>query len=772
MKLDVTALSPRIRNPVLLGLGAVVLFLLLAAYGPLNPALHEASNNELVRNILGSVGTFLSNLLVGGVGYAAYAIPVILMGKILSIVLHERESRKWIGALSVLGFALVIASLCWLVGAWIGFPSEAVRDAGGVVGFALVSATEAFIPTKIAAVLATVVLMFGLQLAIRFSWLVVFGLIGKFVYFSSTKVAQAVVGFVKELRAFKRSRRTPNLARTGVATRTRREPNVETSANTTATAQTAQSKRKDPTLGARSKPTSKTQTPTKPRAATRTTTTPLKMKSPDLGLLETARAEPVSAVSKESIRRIADQLAGKLADFGVDAEVVSVLTGPVVTRFEIQPAPGLKASKISGIAKDLARALAVMSVRIVEVIPGKSVVGVEIPNDERSLVSLREVMQISRRSGVLNSPLDIVLGRDVSGEPVIASIEKMPHVLVAGTTGSGKSVCINAILVSLLLQATPEQVKLIMIDPKMLELSVYDEIPHLLAPVVTDMQDAHHALGWCVAEMERRYQLMASLSVRNVSGYNALIEEAQKSGEEIVDPIAVAEGRLDAEPLQKLPSIVVVVDELADMMMIVGKKVEQLICRIAQKARAAGIHLILATQRPSVDVLTGLIKSNIPCRISFYLSSKIDSRTILDQGGAEQLLGHGDMLYLPPGSGVPVRVHGAFVSDHEVIRVADHWREQGGEPEYIAAVTNGEVAAATELTGMFAGDDDVDEHFNDAVEFVQRTRRVSISSVQRKFRIGYNRAARIVESMEEAGIVSSPDDSGNRQVLAQESAAG
>jgi S-DNA-T family DNA segregation ATPase FtsK/SpoIIIE len=453
-------------------------------------------------------------------------------------------------------------------------------------------------------------------------------------------------------------------------------------------------------------------------------------------------------------------------------EVVEVNPGPVITRFEIKPAPGVKVSKISNLAKDLARSLAVLSVRVVEVIPGKSVVGIEIPNEEREMVRLSEVLN-ARVFQDSSSALTLALGNDIGGNPMVANLAKMPHLLVAGTTGSGKSVGVNAMILSMLLKATPEEVRFIMVDPKMLELSIYDGIPHLLAPVVTDMKDAANALRWCVAEMERRYRLLASLGVRNLAGYNRKVKDAAAAGEPLLDPTwkpdeYLADDEQERPELETLPFIVVVIDEFADMMMIVGKKVEELIARIAQKARAAGIHLILATQRPSVDVITGLIKANIPTRMSFQVSSKIDSRTVLDQGGAEQLLGHGDMLYLPPGSGLPVRVHGAFVDDDEVHRVVSAWKARG-EPVYVDDVLNG--AEGENLPGVpnlseGGGDSEGDALFDEAVAFVTEGRRVSISSVQRKFKIGYNRAANLVDAMEASGVVSAAGHNGAREVLA------
>ena len=469
-----------------------------------------------------------------------------------------------------------------------------------------------------------------------------------------------------------------------------------------------------------------------------------------------------SSLSESELNQIASLLETKLEEFGIEASVESVLPGPVVTRFEIQPAPGTKASKITNIAQDIARSLSVSSVRVVEVIEGKSYVGIEIPNNNRKMVRLTEILS-SKAFKSSPSSLSLALGQDISGNPIVVDLAKMPHLLVAGTTGSGKSVGLNAMLLSLLFKSDPEDVRLILVDPKMLELAVYDGIPHLLTPVITDMTDASNGLRWCVAEMDRRYKLMSMMGVRNLAGFNKKVQEAEKNGKQMLNPLNEDED----EYLEVLPSIVVVVDEFADMMMLVGKKVEHLIARIAQKARAAGIHLILATQRPSVDVITGLIKANIPTRIGFQVSTKIDSRTILDQGGAEQLLGYGDMLYLPPGVGVPVRVHGAFVGDDEVHRVVNDWKSRA-EPNYVE-----EITSSSQDTGPIPGwsgsdsssSEETDELYDEAVNFVIDSRRASISAVQRKLRIGYNRAARLIETMEEAGLVSEMSSNGSREVL-------
>ena len=489
---------------------------------------------------------------------------------------------------------------------------------------------------------------------------------------------------------------------------------------------------------------------------------------PPLALLDEAKAvqETVSVETLEFTSRLIEK---KLSDFGVDVRVVAAYPGPVITRYEIDPATGVKGSQIVGLARDLARSLSITSIRVVETIPGKTYMGLELPNPKRQIVRLTEILgsQLYNDSA---SSLTIALGKDIAGHPVVADLAKMPHLLIAGTTGSGKSVGINATLLSLLYKSDPKLVRMILIDPKMLEMSVYEGIPHLLAPVVTDMRQAGHALNWAVNEMERRYRLMSKLGVRNLAGYNHKIQEAAKREQHIPNPFSLTP---DApEPLDELPTIVIIIDELADLMMVVGKKVEELIARIAQKARAAGLHLILATQRPSVDVITGLIKANIPTRIAFQVSSKIDSRTILDQMGAEALLGMGDMLYMPPGSGFPVRVHGAFVSDEEVHRVVDFLKSQGA-PNYIEGILEGGKSEdGTEMSadGAAAGGNEADELYDSAVAIVLKNRRASISLVQRNLRIGYNRAARLLEQMENSGIVSSMQSNGNREILVPTSA--
>ena len=494
---------------------------------------------------------------------------------------------------------------------------------------------------------------------------------------------------------------------------------------------------------------------------------------PPLSLLDLP-PETIETVSEETLEYTSRLIEKKLSDFGVSAAVVAAYPGPVITRYEIEPATGVKGSQIVNLAKDLARALSVISLRVVETIPGKNLMGLELPNPRRQAVRLSEIIG-SQVYASGSSAVTMALGKDIAGHPVVADLAKMPHLLVAGTTGSGKSVGINAMLISLLYKSDPSQVRLILIDPKMLEMSVYEGIPHLLAPVVTDMRQAGHALNWCVGEMERRYRLMSKMGVRNLAGYNAKIAEAEKREELIPNPFSLTPD--EPEPLQHLPISVVVIDELADLMMVVGKKIEELIARLAQKARAAGIHLILATQRPSVDVITGLIKANIPTRISFQVSSKIDSRTILDQMGAEALLGQGDMLYMQSGNNLPQRIHGAYVADEEVHKVVANWKDRGGEPQYIEGLLEGGLPEEAD-TGSAVGfgglsttlseagmDGESDAMYDQAVAVVLQHRRASISLVQRHLRIGYNRAARLLEQMEKSGLVSAMGGNGNREIL-------
>ncbi len=482
----------------------------------------------------------------------------------------------------------------------------------------------------------------------------------------------------------------------------------------------------------------------------------------------------LQVLSADTLEYTSRLIEKKLLDFGIEVKVVAAQPGPVITRYEIEPAVGVKGSQIVNLVKDLARALSVVSIRVVETIPNKSYMGLEIPNPKRQVVRLSEILS-SQVYADMGSPLTLALGKDIAGKPVVADLGRMPHLLVAGTTGSGKSVAINAMILSLLYKATPNEVRLILVDPKMLELSVYEGIPHLLAPVVTDMKQASQALNWCVGEMERRYKLMSTLGVRNLAGFNQKIKDAEKAKQPIPDPFALNLGTppelaSSTPALKELPLVVVVIDELADLMMVVGKKVEELIARLAQKARASGVHLLLATQRPSVDVITGLIKANIPTRIAFQVSSKVDSRTILDQMGAESLLGQGDMLYLPPGTGYPQRVHGAFVGDDEVHKVVEYLKSRG-QPQYIDGILDSGEDLEGEGGSLEEGDAESDPMYDQAVEIVLKSRRASISLVQRHLRIGYNRAARLIEQMERAGLVSSMATNGNREVLVSSKAS-
>ncbi|MEQ9002162.1 MAG: DNA translocase FtsK 4TM domain-containing protein, partial [Pseudomonadales bacterium] len=679
-------------------------------------------------------------------GWVSYLLPVALVIVGVRLVRHRPLQRSWpVAVTRILGWTGVVMFSCVLAQLHVGGPSVLPAGVGGILGQWLMGLGVPVLGWVGLTLLAVTGLIIGAQAAAGFSWLHVAEWTGRALHLLSAAVVAWVDRRIDVWRHRRDARRTAEnlretrrvrLDRTKAERATRKQPEIQPPAP-------------------RVLPT-----PARQQKLFRSTgATDL----PDLDLLDERQPEDQGGYSEASLEKMSHLLESKLKDFGVEAEVVSVLPGPVITRFELQPAAGVKVSKISALAKDLARSLAVISVRIVEVIPNKPYVGIEIPNEDREVVRLKEILA-SPAFQDMKSPVTLALGKDIAGEPVTADVARMPHLLVAGTTGSGKSVGVNAMLLSLLYKSTPEEVRLILVDPKMLELSIYEGIPHLLTPVVTDMRDAAQALNWCVAEMERRYRLMAALGVRNLAGYNRQIQEAAKKGSPMLDPLWSSETGEPAPALEKLPTIVVVIDEFADMMMIVGKKVEQLIARIAQKARAAGIHLILATQRPSVDVITGLIKANIPTRISFQVSSKVDSRTILDQGGAEQLLGHGDMLYLPPGTAMPTRVHGAFVSDEEVHRVVSDWKARG-EPDYRPDVLSGgddEPFLPLESNGSAEQSDAL---YDEAVAFVLESRRASISSVQRKLRIGYNRAARLIEAMEEAGVVTPMNSNGSREVL-------
>ena len=737
-----------LRELGLIGLGATALyvFLAVASYSPSDPSFGYSGEPAQVRNWVGVSGAYVSDLLLTVLGFVAYGVPLALALTGLRLLRQSSGGPAWAQAavrgLAWLGIAF---SACVLIQLHSLPDPELPAGAGGLLGHWFVRVGLPYLGPIGLTLVCVAGMLAGAQAAIGFSWLDVAEGIGRHLY----GFASAIAGFVQRRIEALRSRR--------VAKQTTKS-RVETRRRKLSKEKTRRRTRKAPRIEP---------APELPRQQPLFDGVP-GGDLPAMDLLDDDRAEDGHGFSDEALAAISRMLELKLKDFGVDAEVVSVLPGPVVTRFEIQPAAGVKVQKISSLAKDLARSLAVISVRIVEIIPGKSVVGIEIPNESREIVRLKDLLG-SEEYESAKSPLTLALGKDIAGTPVVADIARMPHLLIAGTTGAGKSVGVNAMLLSILYKSSPDEVRLILVDPKMLELSSYEGIPHLLAPVVTDMKEAAHALNWCVAEMERRYQLMAALGVRNLAGFNKRVREAEQQGTPIPHPLWDAAANApeeEAPPLTALPYIVVVIDEFADMMMIVGKKVEQLIARIAQKARAAGIHLVLATQRPSVDVITGLIKANIPARMSYQVSSKVDSRTILDQGGAEQLLGFGDMLFLPPGTGVPIRVHGAFVSDGEVNRVASDWKKRGA-PEYTDDVLLGGgdepfVQIDDGATGSTEQDDPL---YDEAVEFVIESRRPSISSVQRKLRIGYNRAARLIEAMEEAGVVSTMNSNGSREVL-------
>ena len=735
---------------------AIFILIALVSYSPNDPAFMTTGSSSVVSNAVGVSGAMVADILLHLMGYLAYGFPAFLAYKIVESLRDKTESPEFSWALfgfKSLGLILLVVSACGLATLHFEVAEDASYMAGGMLGALVVDFSRPVLAILGTTLVLFATFLFGLTITAAISWLDFIDRVG-------AATLRLMSGTAEKFDKWLEDRKQAVAAKQRLASRKKvLDIHIE-----------KEKKRVPPTIKTFStnKAVEKSPRVEKERQGTLFATTSVK-ELPAIGLLDAWQETNDSGFSKESLEAMSKLLELKLKDFGIVIEVTAVNPGPVITRFEVQPAPGVKVSRITNLAKDLARSLAIVSVRVVEVIPGKTVIGIEIPNEKRETIQFSQVLS-SPDFDLSTSPLSMALGHDIVGKPVIVDLGKMPHLLVAGTTGSGKSVGINAMILSLLFKSTPEHVRLIMIDPKMLELSVYDGIPHLLTPVITDMKDAANGLRWCVAEMERRYKLMSALGVRNLAGFNKKVEDAKKAGQPIIDPIWKADPTLlqddqSAPELEALPSIVVIVDELADMMMVVGKKVEELIARIAQKARAAGIHLILATQRPSVDVLTGLIKANIPTRLSFMVQSKVDSRTILGEGGAEQLLGHGDMLFLPPGGGVPTRVHGAFVSDEEVHRVVADWKERG-TPVYIESITR--VSDEPDGSGGSFGDSDEesDALYDEAVQFVTETRKASISSVQRKLRIGYNRAARMIESMEAAGVVSEMGNNGSREVLA------
>ena len=734
-----------------ISLGGISIYLAIAlfTYDPGDPGWSQAVSTEIIHNKAGAVGAWISNFLLYLFGYMGYLLPVILIFDGWR-VFQSREQKQtldnFILVMRIVGFLLTLSGFCAI--AWLYFNSgphlpHTLRGAGGIFGDAIGTLLFSTFGELGSTLVMLSAFLIGITLYTGFSWFALMDATGhitvelfnslqgagrRYSDFSEGRKARRERGFVVKQEKEKVEHRLP--------------PRIDPIISGLESGTRAEEERQEFLFSP-----------------------PADSVLPPLNLLDKPPASK-SQYSKEALEAMSRQVELKLRDFGVEVEVVAVHPGPVITRFELLPAPGVKGSQISNLAKDLARSLSVISVRVVDVIPGNSVIRLEIPNENRDLVTLGEILN-SKEYEIVNSPLTLCLGKDISGQPVVADLSKMPHLLVAGTTGSGKSVALNAMILSILYKSTARDVRMIMIDPKMLELSVYAGIPHLLAPVVTDMKEAANALRWCVAEMERRYKVMATLGVRNIGGYNRKIREAADKKRPLPDPFFVAVTENEQAPaLQELPYIVVIVDELADMMMTVGKKVEELIARLAQKARASGVHLILATQRPSVDVITGLIKANVPARIAFQVSSKVDSRTILDQMGAESLLGHGDMLFLPPGTSIPRRVHGAFIDDHEVHKVVNNLKGRG-EPDYLDEIVMGPNEGGAEpIAGIETREIDFDPLYDEAVRIVTETRKASISYIQRRLKIGYNRAARMVEEMEASGLVGPLETNGSREILA------
>ncbi len=754
------------REGVFIGLILLCTYLALAlvSYSTNDPGWSSTGTGAPIENAGGPTGAWVSDVFFSLFGHLAYLLPFMLG---YQVWLQLRDAKNWhfdilVFSLRLIGFVLVMVAATGLAVMQTGAESASLPfSSGGYLGLETAKAISTSFGYIGGSMLLLAMLLFGLTIFIDISWFAVMDSIGGC-------VLVLLAWFQRKFILWKAKWQEQRQARLAVKER-REAVMIETKKAEVRRPPQIKSPKPAPKLSQRQ------QKEQQKNLFDDVDSYPVEGDLPPLSLLDPAEKCAEKGYSEASLEAMSRLLELKLKDFGVDAVVVAVMPGPVVTRFEVQPAAGVKVSKITNLAKDLARSLAVNSVRVVEVIQGKSVIGIEIPNEHREMVRLSEVIS-SEAYEKSKSPLSLALGHDISGQPVIVDLAKMPHLLVAGTTGSGKSVGVNSMLVSMLYKASPDEVRLILVDPKMLELSVYDGIPHLLTPVITDMKDAATGLRWCVGEMERRYKLMAALGVRNMAGYNKKVKEAAKAGSPIPDPLWLPEDdgviqmeNASAPGLEAMPYIVVVIDEFADMMMIVGKKVEQLIARIAQKARAAGIHLILATQRPSVDVITGLIKANVPTRMAFQVSSKIDSRTILDQGGAEQLLGHGDMLYLPPGRAVTERVHGAFVDDHEVHKVVADWKKRG-ETNYLEEIFSESVANISvpgySEDGESDSDSESDPLYDQAVEFVTETRKASISSVQRKLRIGYNRAARLIEQMETSGVITPMGHNSNREVIA------
>jgi S-DNA-T family DNA segregation ATPase FtsK/SpoIIIE len=732
---------------------ALILFVALVTYDPADPGFTQASGSGDVQNGVGRFGALTADLLFNLFGRPAYLFTVMVFYFGWMIFRKQNTSEQFTRADYAFRFGGFLATLitsCAL--ATLHFSPEGFSEtAGGIVGKVFGTNLKDMMKLLGASVLLFFLWVAGVSVFLGISWLAIMDKLGKWCLVGYEK-AEEKIGELRDRAEGKRqlAARQDVFEKDRKRTEGRTPPKIEPTMASLEPSVRAEKERQVPLFEP-----------------------PSEGELPPLSLLDDP-PPPKGGYSEESLEAMSRLVELKLLDFGIEVEVVSVSPGPIITRFELDPAPGVRVSQISNLAKDLARSLSVVSVRVVEVIPGRSYIGLEIPNETRELVTLGEILK-SKAYDDLASPLTLALGKDIGGKSVVADLSRMPHLLIAGTTGSGKSVAINAMVLSLLYKAKPEHVRLIMVDPKMLELSVYEGIPHLLTPVVTDMKEAANALRWCVAEMDRRYRLMASLGVRNIGGYNRKVKDAIEAGKPIPDPtwkppeLEDPDKPVEHPTLTPLPFIVVIIDELADMMMIVGKKVEELIARLAQKARASGIHMLLATQRPSVDVITGLIKANIPTRIAFQVSAKVDSRTILDQMGAENLLGHGDMLYLPPGTSLPTRVHGAFVADHEVHAVVRNLKKAGA-PRYIDEIVEAPTSLTPGLTGLetMPGDEinaELDPLYDQAVQVVMDTRKASISGVQRRLKIGYNRAARMVESMEQAGLVGPLQSNGSREIL-------
>ena len=739
-----------------------------------DPAFTRSTDSTTAHNMTGMVGAYVADIayyLCGlSIWWVVIEAAILLFRAFKPLLIAKKIDTNHRLGMGALGTIIVIAG-SGLLETWLA--SVYLQDrlpfgAGGFWGQTIVPLLEYGVGRSSGVIISMLLMLMGLSMMLQMTWLELVEKVGnraQWLWFNLIKRPSQLMRELPKPRKFRQTVATvEDITAIPVATPTGASSNrkIPTPSAEAADFDAA------PTVAPPSKPAIPVQTslfddePVKKPASNQ----PVRTDLPHLELLQAATAQ-VSTMKPEQLQETAQLIETKLAEFGVSVQVVSATTGPVITRYEIEPATGVKGSQIVNLAKDLARALSLQSVRVVETIAGKNTMGIELPNESRQDVAFRELLQANVFDSA-KSKLTLAMGKDIAGVPVVADLGKMPHVLVAGTTGSGKSVAINTMILSMLYKATAEEVRLIMVDPKMLELSVYEGIPHLLAPVVTDMKQAANALNWCVAEMERRYRLLAHVGVRQLAGFNDKIQAAREADKPLFNPFSLTPD--EPEALEKLPHIVVIIDELADLMMVEGKKVEQQIARLAQKARAAGIHLILATQRPSVDVITGLIKANIPTRIAFQVSSKIDSRTILDQGGAENLLGKGDMLFLPPGTAEPTRLHGAFVRDEDVHQVVEFLKAQA-PAQYIEGLLSGEAGLDLEAgEGAAGGAEKHDELFDQAVEFILNSRKTSISSLQRHLRIGYNRAANLMEELERSGIVSAPELGGSRQILAKRAA--